>query len=113
MGDFNAKLGCEAQVWGGAIGALGLSAPTADNATRLQLLHLCMANNLVADGHHLPAQASALAGVVQGPMQVTAPSTRSIMFCSGDLTSKLLRIPESSEALTLSQITGSWFASCV
>jgi len=45
-------------------------------------------------------------------MQLTAPSTRLIMFCSGDMTSKLFRIPESSEGLTLNQITGSWFASC-
>ncbi len=44
-GDFNAELGCEAQLWGGAIGRFGLSAPTTDNGTRL--LHLCMANNLV------------------------------------------------------------------
>ncbi len=68
MGDFNAKRGCEAQVWGGVIGRLGLSVPITDNDTRLQLLqllHLCMANNLVADGHHLPAPAGALAGVVK------------------------------------------------
>ena len=28
MGDFNAKLGCEAQLWGGAIGRFGLPAPS-------------------------------------------------------------------------------------
>ncbi|KAL0032723.1 hypothetical protein WJX79_005630 [Trebouxia sp. C0005] len=45
MGNFNAKLGCEAHLWGGAIGRFGLPAPITDNGTRL--LHLCMANNLV------------------------------------------------------------------
>ena len=35
MGDFNAKLGCEAQLWGGAIGRFGLPAPITDNGTRL------------------------------------------------------------------------------
>ena len=45
MGEFNAKLGCEAQLWGGAIGRFGLPAPVTDSGT--QLLHLCMANNLV------------------------------------------------------------------
>ena len=48
MGDFNPKLGCEAQLWGGAIGRFGLPAPITDNSTRL--LNVCTAKNLlVAD----------------------------------------------------------------
>ena len=48
MGDFNAKLGCQAEQWGGAIGKLGLPAPITDNGRRL--LTLCMGHSLaVAD----------------------------------------------------------------
>ena len=45
MGDFIAKLGCQAEQWGGAIGRLGLPAPITDNGKRL--LALCMAHSLV------------------------------------------------------------------
>ena len=45
MGDFNAKLGCQAEQWAGAIGRLGLPAPITDNGRRL--LALCMAHSLV------------------------------------------------------------------
>ncbi|KAA6420758.1 MAG: hypothetical protein FRX49_09335 [Trebouxia sp. A1-2] len=45
MGDFDAKVGYEAHLWGGAVDRFGLPANTTDNGTRL--LHLCMANNLV------------------------------------------------------------------
>ena len=34
MGDFNAKLGCEVQLSGGAIGRFGLPAPITDDDTR-------------------------------------------------------------------------------
>ena len=45
MRDFNAKLGCQAEQWAGAIGRLGLPAPITDNGKRL--LALCMAHSLV------------------------------------------------------------------
>ena len=44
MGDFNAKLGCQAEQWGGAIGRLGLPARITDNGRRL--LTLCMEHSL-------------------------------------------------------------------
>ena len=83
MGDFNAKLGCEAQLWGGAIGRFGLPAPIIDNGT--QLLNVCMANNLVvADTlfQHKPVHLQTW----YSQRQLTAPNTRLIM------SSKLFRI---------------------
>ena len=45
MGDIHAKLGCEAQFWGGAIDRFGLPTPITDDGTGL--LHLCLAHDLV------------------------------------------------------------------